>query len=158
MIVALAFVIGGQRLKPPPIPVGSPIAKIGKILPGRYQANRAMHTLPRPSSLSASRRKTFSGLIWKEGVVERPAEFVRGKRVMMRTMGPYGGQTVDAYLKMVGPKVGLRYSTKELTGFVVALPGDEKKLTNFEGRLATPVLSIGIKNGKVTDASYSNAK
>jgi len=151
MIVAVLLLAQSK----PPIPAGSQILKIGKLVPGIYTANRATDALPKVTSLSERQRKSFTGIIWRAREIVRPAEFERGKRIMPKAMGPYAGQTVDAYLKMVGPKADMRYSTKTITGFEVTLPGDEKKLASFAGFLSSRKVIVEIKAGKVVSSSYA---
>jgi hypothetical protein len=135
------------------VPVGTPIAQIGKLRPATYIASRS--NLPTIGTLTPAQRKSFTGIVWQDGSLKAPGEFRAGKRLMHPSMGRLAGQSLDAYLKTLDPKKKVRYSTPALTGFQVKLPGDEKKIIKFTGTLHEGQTSIGIDKGKVTSFHIS---
>lgn len=147
----------------PAIPNGIPIDQIAKFAPGEYIVNLTFKFFPRVDSLKPQQRNAFTGLVWMEPdpsgqKFAPPAEFRNGVRFTIQPNPKLKGQTLSAYLKTLGRNANPRYSTTEITGYKVRLPGGEKRIPLSECTLVGTRYVLGIKNGKLEYSNFLNQR
>ena len=144
------------------IPVGADVAKIGKLRPGHYVADRDLKSLPKVSDYTTDKLQYFTGKVYVlSSDAKTPPTITMFQSGRMREFHKETGKvdyntTLHDYLASMGGS-DVRLADANYAEFEVLLPTEAKKLDGFDGSLTfflkdikpEQALTITLKKGKV---------